>query len=116
MNSVTFIFSNEIQETFNCDLNDNLRVSKIFSMNSNDGILNNRWEIVGTKYMASLNDFVNNLIVLQKENKLEQIKISLNDEEYFYDYTKDIKQIEYYIHDERSSNLEIYQLNIILNI
>ena len=116
MNSITFIFSNEIQEIFDGSLNENLRFSKIISMNADDGILNNRWEIVGTKDMISLNNFVNNIIDLQKENKLEKIKISLNDEEYFYDYTTDIKQIEYYVCDEQSGNFNTYQLNILLNV
>lgn len=116
MNSITFIFSNEIQETFDGDLNENLRFSKIISMNPDDEILSDRWEIVGTKHLISLNNFVNNIINLQKENKLEKIKISLNDEEYFYDYAKNIKQIEYCIYDEQSSNLNTYQLNILLNV
>ena len=101
MNSITFIFSNEIQEIFDGSLNENLRFSKTISMNADDGILNNRWEIIGTKHMISLNNFVNNIIDLQKENKLEKIKI---------------KQIEYYIYDEQSGNLNTYQLNILLNV
>ncbi len=76
MNSITFIFSNEIQEIFDGSLNENLRFSKTISMNADDGILNNRWEIIGTKHMISLNNFVNNIIDLQKENKLEKIKKS----------------------------------------
>lgn len=103
MGNITFLFSNNEEKTLDFGANNNISMSKNFTFNISDNYKENKWELRGGLETLEIDQYINDIINMLKNNTILKIKITVNN--ILYEYSlEDINQISYNIFDKEGKD------------